>query len=93
MAPEHVHEDRFRTVTTTVPAEQPVAMQVYGREPAYCSNLARRLADVGADMIDLNCGCPVRKATQAGCGVALMKDPKQVEAILRAMREAVPKSR
>ena len=90
MAPEHVHEDRFRTVTSSVPEERPVAMQVYGREPAYCGNLARRLADVGADMVDLNCGCPVRKATQAGCGVALMKEPKQIEAILRAMREAVP---
>ncbi|TVR43739.1 MAG: tRNA dihydrouridine synthase DusB [Planctomycetota bacterium] len=91
MAPEHAkHEQRFRVLTATVPAERPIAMQVYGRNPEWCADLARRLADAGADMVDLNCGCPVRKATQNGCGVALMKEPQQIEAILRAMRAAVP---
>ncbi|TVR12946.1 MAG: tRNA dihydrouridine synthase DusB, partial [Planctomycetota bacterium] len=91
MAPEHAqHEERFRILTRNVPAEKPIAMQVYGKEPAWCGGLARRLADAGADMVDLNCGCPVRKATQSGCGVALMREPQRVEAILRAMRAAVP---
>jgi tRNA-dihydrouridine synthase B len=71
------------------PAERPVAMQIYGRDPAACAGLARRMVAAGADVIDLNCGCPVRKARQAGCGVALMRDPGQVARIVAALRLAV----
>jgi nifR3 family TIM-barrel protein len=84
------HDKRFRVLTENVPAEKPIAMQVYGREPEWCAELAGRLVEAGADIVDLNCGCPVRKATQAGCGVALMKEPEQIGRILTAMRAALP---
>ncbi len=80
---------RFKTLTENVPAEKPIAMQVYGRDPELCAETARALELAGADLIDLNCGCPVKKAKQSGCGVALMREPEQVGRIVAAMRAAV----
>ncbi|MCS6970362.1 MAG: tRNA-dihydrouridine synthase [Planctomycetota bacterium] len=86
--PTAAQAERFGTLTRTVPAERPIAMQVYGREPELCAATAAALERAGADIIDLNCGCPVRKAKQAGCGVALMREPEQVGRIIAAMRRA-----
>jgi len=90
VAPTPSNQIRFGTLTANVPEEKPVAMQVYGREPVYCAQTAAALAEAGADIVDLNCGCPVRKAKQAGCGVALTNEPEQVGSIVKAMRAAVP---
>lgn len=84
-------EERFRVLTQNVAAEKPLAMQVYGRDPALCAETAAALDKAGADLIDLNCGCPVKKAKQSGCGVALMKEPDLVGRIIRAMRQATSK--
>jgi tRNA-dihydrouridine synthase B len=81
---------KFGTLTANVPQEKPLAMQVYGREPDLCARTAAALAEAGADIVDLNCGCPVRKAKQSGCGVALMQEPAQVGRVIKAMREAAP---
>ncbi len=83
------NESRFRILTQNVPQEKPLAMQVYGREPDLCAATAAALDRAGADLIDLNCGCPVKKAKQSGCGVALMREPAQVGAVVKAMRAAV----
>lgn len=92
MPPENrVHDKRFRFLTETVPQEKPVAMQIYGREPDFCAATARELEAKGADLIDLNCGCPVRKAKQSGCGVALMREPEQVGRIVAAIRAVTNK--
>ncbi len=77
--------ERFRVLTRNLPQERPIAMQVYGREPELCAETAAALERAGADIIDLNCGCPVKKAKQSGCGVALMREPAQVGRIVRAM--------
>lgn len=90
LAPAHrAQVRRFSEITRTVPEEGPVQMQVYGREPAWCAATARDLQEAGAAIVDLNCGCPVRKAKQAGCGVALMREPAQVARIIAAMVDAV----
>ena len=81
-------DEKMRLLTETVPDEKPIAMQVYGRDPELCAQTARELEARGADLIDLNCGCPVRKAKSAGCGVALMREPEQVGRIVAAMRAA-----
>lgn len=86
-----INETRFRILTENVPAERPLAMQVYGRDPELCGLTARALDERGADLIDLNCGCPVRKAKQSGCGVALMREPEQVGLIVKAMVAATNK--
>ncbi len=85
--------DRFRVLTQNVPQEKPLAMQVYGRDPELCGMTAAALDQAGADIIDLNCGCPVKKAKQSGCGVALMKEPEQVGRVIKAMRAAVDPSK
>jgi nifR3 family TIM-barrel protein len=77
--------ERFRVLTRNLPQERPIAMQVYGREPELCAETAAALEKAGADLIDLNCGCPVKKAKQSGCGVALMREPAQVGRIVKAM--------
>ena len=84
-----VNQKRFDLLTRSVDAERPIAMQVYGREPDLCGRTALDLQQSGADIVDLNCGCPVRKAKNAGCGVALMREPEQVGRIVKAMRDAV----
>jgi nifR3 family TIM-barrel protein len=90
-ASQHGQQERFRVLTQNVEAEKPLAMQVYGREPDLCAETTIALDRAGADIIDLNCGCPVKKAKQAGCGVSLMKEPEQVGRIIKAMSEATSK--
>jgi nifR3 family TIM-barrel protein len=69
--------------------DHPLGMQVVGREPALMAEAARRLEGLGADLIDVNLGCPVPKVVNAGCGAALLKEPDQVGRILEAMVAAV----
>jgi nifR3 family TIM-barrel protein len=88
-APQRRQGEQFRALTRNVPEEKPLAMQIYGRDPERCAETAKLLKAAGADLIDLNCGCPVRKAKQAGCGVALMREPDQVGRIVAALRAAV----
>jgi tRNA-dihydrouridine synthase B len=88
---QHGANERFRVLTQNVAAEKPLAMQVYGREPELCGVTAALLDRAGADLIDLNCGCPVKKAKQSGCGVALMKEPELVGRIIKAMCQATSK--
>jgi len=88
---QHGAPERFRVLTQNVAAEKPLAMQVYGREPELCAATAAMLDRAGADLIDLNCGCPVKKAKQSGCGVALMKEPELVGRIIKAMSQATSK--
>lgn len=87
-AEHRAHDKRFLIHTESLPREKPIAMQIYGREPELCAATARALEARGADLIDLNCGCPVRKAKQAGCGVSLMREPEQVGRIVAAIRAA-----
>ena len=83
------HCDRFALATALHPEEGPTAMQVYGRDPQRCAVCAAELEAAGAAVVDLNCGCPVRKARQAGCGISLMRDPPLIGRILSAMRAAI----
>jgi len=74
----------------TEPGEHPVAAHIYGRNPDSMAVAAAIIAGLGRfDFIDINGGCPVRKIVAKGCGVALMKDPPRIEAIVRAIRGAV----
>ncbi len=69
--------------------DHPLGMQVVGRDPALMAEAARRFEALGADVVDVNLGCPVRKVVSAGCGAALLKEPEQVARILEAMVRAV----
>jgi tRNA-dihydrouridine synthase B len=70
-------------------AEKPIAMQIFGGEAASLAEAARILEEKGADIIDLNMGCPVPKITKTGAGSALMRDEKKAAEIFRAIRAAI----
>jgi tRNA-dihydrouridine synthase B len=67
------------------PDEHPVSIQLFGHDPAVMREAAAMVADAGADVIDLNMGCPVRKVCKTGAGAALLDDPaKAVELAIAA---------
>jgi tRNA-dihydrouridine synthase B len=69
------------------PEEHPVALQLFGHDPEVMREAAAIAAEAGADLIDLNMGCPVRKVCKTGAGAALLEDPARAVAIARAARE------
>lgn len=72
-----------------LPEETPIAMQIFGGEAPILAEAARILADRGADIIDLNMGCPVPKITKTGAGSALMRDEKYAAQVFREIRAAI----
>ncbi|HEY7141134.1 MAG TPA: tRNA dihydrouridine synthase DusB [Methylomirabilota bacterium] len=71
------------------PAERPLAMQLLGKHPERLAEAAAKCEAMGADVVDLNMGCPVPKITGKGKGAALMRDVPAASRIIRAMRRAV----
>ena len=71
------------------PDERPVSSQIMGSEPEIMAEAARMIEDFGADLIDINAGCPVPKITKTQSGSALLKDEKRFAGILSAVAKAV----
>ncbi|MGZ6643077.1 MAG: tRNA dihydrouridine synthase [Solirubrobacteraceae bacterium] len=70
------------------PAHQaPTSIQLFGQDPEIMRSAAAVVAERGADLIDLNMGCPVPKVCKTGAGAALIKDPDTAVAVARAARE------
>ena len=69
------------------PDEHPVSMQLFGHDAAVMREAGAIAAAAGADLIDLNMGCPVRKVCRTGAGAALLDDPDRAVEIARAARE------
>jgi tRNA-dihydrouridine synthase B len=82
-----VHYRNERTCTELLrihPDEHPVSMQLFGSDPDVMESAAERVAAAGADLIDLNMGCPVPKVCKTGAGAALLDDPDRAVAVARA---------
>ncbi|MFR1833858.1 MAG: tRNA dihydrouridine synthase DusB [Lachnospiraceae bacterium] len=71
--------------------EHPVAVQLFGSDPAIMAEIAAQVAEGPYEIIDINMGCPVPKIVNNGEGSALMKNPRLAEEILKAMVKAVRK--
>jgi nifR3 family TIM-barrel protein len=69
------------------PEEHPVSMQLFGHDAAVMREAAAMVASAGADVVDLNMGCPVRKVCKTGAGAALLDEPDKAVAIAAAARE------
>jgi tRNA-dihydrouridine synthase B len=69
--------------------EEPLAVQIFGAEPTVMAEAARMVEDAGADLVDINFGCPVRKVTKTGAGATLLDDPDRACAIVEAVANAV----
>ena len=69
--------------------EHPLAVQIFGSEPAAMAEAARMVEDAGADIVDINFGCPVRKVTKTGAGATLLEDGDRACRIVETVASAV----
>jgi nifR3 family TIM-barrel protein len=69
--------------------EHPLAIQIFGSEPAVMAEAARMVEAAGADIVDINFGCPVRKVTKTGAGATLLDDADRACAIVASIAGAV----
>jgi nifR3 family TIM-barrel protein len=69
--------------------ESPLSVQIFGSEPDVMAEAARMVEDAGADLVDINFGCPVGKVTKTGAGATLLEDPDRAARIVAAVAEAV----
>jgi nifR3 family TIM-barrel protein len=83
----HRNERTCRELLRLHPEEHPVAVQLFGHDPDVMRSAAATVAETGADMIDLNMGCPVPKVCKTGAGAALLEEPELAIALARAARE------
>ncbi|MBF0177498.1 MAG: tRNA dihydrouridine synthase DusB [Magnetococcales bacterium] len=79
-----------REKTTSLEREMPLAVQIAGADPEVMAKAARMHVDLGAGMIDINMGCPVRKIIKGGAGAALMRDECLAGRIMEQVVKAVP---
>jgi len=69
--------------------ERPLGIQIFGHDPRSMVLAAEMAAGASPDFIDLNFGCPVKKVVRKGAGAALLRDPKKMTEITRAVVKAV----
>jgi tRNA-dihydrouridine synthase B len=81
--------EKTRRLLQTCPQEKPLSVQLFGADPAMMAEAARRVAAGGADLIDINLGCSVKKILKSGAGAALMWEPALAGRVLRAVVTAV----
>ena len=68
----------------------PLLVQLMGNEADDMADAARVLAEAGADVVDVNMGCPTKRASNNGVGAAMLKDPALVSRVVSAIRAVVP---
>jgi nifR3 family TIM-barrel protein len=83
----HRSERTLRELLRIHPAEHPVSIQLFGHDPWVMRSAAAIAAEAGADLIDINMGCPVRKVRRAGAGASLIRSPELAIELARAAAE------
>lgn len=84
------HDEKTKQLLWSPPDEHPAAVQIFGHEPEVMAEAApMALAYSGADILDINMGCPVGKVVNNGDGSALMRDPEKAARIAEAVVKAV----
>jgi tRNA-dihydrouridine synthase B len=69
--------------------ERPVSIQIFGGDPAKMAEAARVVEQMGANIVDVNMGCPVPKIAKHNAGCSLMREPEHAASIIAAMARAV----
>jgi len=85
----HHHNERTLGYLRIASDERPLAVQIFGSEPAVMAEAASMVERAGADLVDINFGCPVRKVTKTGAGATLLDDPDRACRIVDAVASAV----
>jgi tRNA-dihydrouridine synthase B len=70
--------------------EHPLAIQIFGSDPVAMAEAARMVEAAGADIVDMNFGCPVKKVTKTGAGASLLDNADQACRLVEAVAGAVP---
>src|SRR5213594_5139930 len=70
-------------------AERPFAVQIFGAQPERMRMAAEMAEEIGADILDVNCGCPAPKVVKHGGGSGLLKDHSRLESILKEIKQAI----
>ena len=84
-----IHQPKlsYRRFVEKDPGEGPVCFQLSGNNPLEIAEAVKRVSDCGADLIDLNCGCPVKKIRNKGAGSSLLTQPSQLYQLITAMKQ------
>ena len=80
---------KTRELMHFVPEERPLAIQIYGSNAATMAEAARVVEELGADICDINMGCPANKVLKGCAGAALMADLKLAEDIITSCRKVL----
>lgn len=80
---------RTRGMMRFRPLERPISIQLFGADPERMAASALLAEDLGADVVDVNCGCPAPKVTRKGGGADLMRRPAVLREILQALRRTL----
>jgi nifR3 family TIM-barrel protein len=73
----------------SVPDEKPLSIQIFGADPSIMAEAAAIVEASGADILDINFGCSVKKIIKTGSGVSLMQTPKVAETLLKVVRKSI----
>ena len=77
------------TISRAPQADHPIGFQLFGADATVLAGAAARCLDAGADLVDINMACPVRKVMKTGAGAALLAEPDRAAGIVKAMVDAV----
>lgn len=80
---------KTKQMLESLPQEKPLSVQIFGSDPDVMAEAAQIVESSGADLVDINFGCAVKKVVKTGAGVALMQRLDIAEALIKAVREAV----
>ena len=81
--------DRTLEYAEFTEAERPISIQIFGGDPEKMSAAAQIVEGMGADIVDVNMGCPVPKIAKHNAGCSLMREPRHAAAVIGAMAKAV----
>jgi tRNA-dihydrouridine synthase B len=84
----HYRNRRTLDYLASRPGEHPIGYQLFGADPDVLADAAAVAVEAGADLVDLNMACPVRKVVKTGAGAALLAEPDRAAAIVAAVVRA-----
>lgn len=83
------NSDKTKEMMRFFESERPVGIQIFGEDENALVKASQYVEDLGADFVDINLGCPVKKVVTKGAGSALLKEPKKLRNICRAIKSKI----